>query len=240
MTSKFSTNLQMKALRSGQFEGHGSIFGIRDRGGDTVMPGAFKKSLATRKAEGGLPMMLWMHDPSKVAGVWLEMEEDADGLYVKGELADTELGREMRTLLNMKAVRGLSIGYRTVSSGFDGEGGRLLHEVDLFEVSLVSLAMNPFAQVEAVKAQLSRTGEYVPTEREFEKILDDVGCSKSARRTIVSRMYGKTAGGMLAEQDENRRDAGEDDEDNPEALELLQEIQKLTDKTWAEAFRLIG
>ena len=81
----------------------------------------------------------------------------------------------MQSLLKMKAVRGLSIGYRTVDSDFTRDGVRQLKQVDLWEVSLVSLAMNPLAKVEAVKSRLSDIGEYVPTEREFEKILRDAG-----------------------------------------------------------------
>jgi len=56
-----------------------------------------------------LPQMFWMHDAAQVPGFWKEMHEDGDGLFVKGELVDTQLGKEMHTLLSTKAVRGLSI-----------------------------------------------------------------------------------------------------------------------------------
>lgn len=225
MTQRLNLSFEIKALSDREVEGHGSIFRNRDLGDDIVMPGAFKKTLSHHKASGSLPLMFWMHDPSQVPGVWKEMSEDRDGLYVKGELVDTQLGNEMRTLLQKKAVRGLSIGYRTIDSEFDKDGNRLLKEIDLWEVSIVSLAMNPLAQIEAVKSRLSRDGEYVPTEREFEKLLRDAGCSRKVATTLVAKLYGPDAiSGML---DDHRRDAGTVDDETEEALKMLNGLTDL-------------
>jgi HK97 family phage prohead protease len=142
--------LEVKALTGRHFEGHAAVFGNVDQGGDIVLPGAFARSLGEHKRQGTMPPMLWMHNPTAVPGAWTSLEEDAKGLRVVGELVDTELGNEMRTLLQTKAVRGLSIGYRSVVVDFDRDGHRLLKAVELWEVSLVSLAMNPLARVEAV------------------------------------------------------------------------------------------
>ena len=180
---------EVKALENGEFEGLGSTFGNIDLGGDIVVPGAFKRSLAQHRKDGTMPGMFWMHDPSQVPGVWQEMQEDDEGLRVKGELAPTQLGTETRTLLQMKAVRGLSIGFVANDVGFDDDGNRLLKEIDLWEVSVVSLAMNPLARVEAAKARLSESGEYVPTEREFERDLRRVGYSKAVARKLCARLF---------------------------------------------------
>jgi len=59
----------------------------------------------------------------------------------------------------------------------------------------VSLPMNPLAQVQHVKSQLSAAGEYVPTSREFERILRDVGCSKSVARRIIAALREDDFGG---------------------------------------------
>jgi len=190
MASKtLSLNLELKSLRDREFEGYGSIFKNVDLGGDVVLPGAFARSLADHRKAGTMPPMFWMHQPDQVPGVWTAMKEDTRGLHVKGELVDTTLGNEMRTLLQKKAVRGLSIGYRTVDSEYSDSGDRLLKDVDLWEVSIVSLAMNPLAEVEAVKARLSHDGEFVPTKREFERLLRDAGCSKKTAGTIIARIY---------------------------------------------------
>lgn len=210
--------LELKALNSGQFEGHGSTFGNVDLGGDVVLPGAFKTSLAEHKDAGTLPQMFWMHQPDMVPGKWLDMSEDDEGLYVKGELAPTQLGGEMKTLLKMNAVRGLSIGYRVRDYTYNKDGDRLLKEIDLWEVSLVSLAMNPLAQVEAMKTRLSREGEYVPTEREMEAALRDAGFSRNVARKMVSKLFDEEHSGTLFVP---QRDAGTIDEVNDAELKAI-------------------
>jgi HK97 family phage prohead protease len=225
-TQTLNFSLELKALSDGQFEGHGSIFGNVDLGGDIVVPGAFKRSLAQHRKDGSAPQMFWMHDPSRVAGKWDEVREDTKGLYVKGTLAPTPLGDEMRALLKMNAVRGLSIGYRTRESDWDDEGNRLLKEVDLWEISLVSLAMNPLAQVTSAKSRLSDIGEYVPTTREFEHILRDAGCSKSVAKRLCAKLFEpELSGGTLPKL--GRRDDGEADD---QAADLLKSLNGLYEK----------
>jgi HK97 family phage prohead protease len=186
MRPSLTVPLEIKSFANREFEGHGSIFGNVDLGGDIVVKGAFSRTLDKHKANGSLPAMFWMHDPSRVAGKWIDMREDDDGLRVRGILADTPLGNEIHTLLKMDAVRGLSIGYTTEKAGYDKAGNRLIKDAELWEVSVVSLPMNPLAQVAHVKSQLSAAGEYVPTTREFERILRDVGCSKSVARRLTA------------------------------------------------------
>jgi HK97 family phage prohead protease len=228
-----SFGLEIKALSDRQFEGHGSVFGNVDLGGDVVMPGAFKRSLASHKRASTMPAMFWMHKADQVAGAWQDMREDGKGLYVKGELADTTLGNEMRTLLGMRAVRGLSIGFRTKDFDFDRDGNRQLKEIDLWEVSIVSMAMNPLAKVEAAKARLSELGEYVPSEREFERSLRDAGFSKSVARHICAKVFDDESGGGMPPSS-RRWDAGPvEHEDETEAL--LKSLDRATDRIGAAA-----
>ena len=220
MQTALNLRLDIKRLSQGQFEGYGSTFGNVDKGGDVVVQGAFAQTLADHKAGGTMPAMFWMHRPDQVPGAWLDMREDEDGLYVKGQLAETSLGGEMRALLEMKAVRGLSIGYRTIESDFTRSGERLLKQVDLVEVSIVSLAMNPLAAVNAVKARLSSNGEYVPTEREFEGTLRDAGLSRQVARHICAKIFDESApGGMPGGS--GLREADSIDSDVTEALSKM-------------------
>lgn len=207
MKPTLTVPLEIKSLENREFEGHGSIFGNEDLGGDVVLPGAFKRSLKQHAKAGSKPQMFWMHDPSRVPGKWLDMREDDNGLHVKGVLADTPLGDEIRTLLKMDAVRGLSIGYQTLDQDYDSEGRRLLKELELWEVSVVSLPMNPLAQVAHAKSQLSGAGEYVPTSREFERTLRDVGCSQRVAKTIISKVYEGQERDVPPEAEDEERDA---------------------------------
>jgi len=82
------------------------------------------------------------------------MFEDAYGLYVEGQLLlDVQKGREALALLRVGALSGLSIGYSPVRYPMDNETGvRLLAEVDLWEVSLVTFPANAAANVTVVKS----------------------------------------------------------------------------------------
>ena len=126
--------------------GYASLFGAADQGGDTVQHGAYGASLA----KGRGVKMLWQHDPTQPIGVWDEVFEDDKGLWVKGRLlTDVAKGREAASLIAARAIDGLSIGYRTVKASKNADGGRLLAELELWEVSLVTFPMLPDARVGA-------------------------------------------------------------------------------------------
>jgi uncharacterized protein len=131
-------------------EGYASLFGKRDQGGDVVQKGAYAASLKRLLQGNRAVKMLWQHDPAQPIGVWEEVHEDSTGLWVKGRiLTEVEKGREAVALLSAGAIDGLSIGYRTVKSERDGKGQRLLQELELWEVSLVTFPMLPEARVAA-------------------------------------------------------------------------------------------
>jgi HK97 family phage prohead protease len=133
-----------------EISGYASLFGKADQGGDVVETGAYAASLATLAGKGGRVKMLWQHDPAQPIGVWDEVREDAAGLWVKGRiLRDVEKGREAAALIEAGAIDGLSIGYRTVRATKNAKGGRLLSELELWEVSLVTFPMLPDARVGA-------------------------------------------------------------------------------------------
>lgn len=129
-------------------EGYASVFGRADQGGDVVQAGAYARSLKALAGRGGRVKMLWQHDPGQPIGVWDEVREDGHGLWVKGRvLKEVARGREALALLDAGAIEGLSIGYRTVSAERDAKGRRLLSELELWEVSLVTFPMLPEARV---------------------------------------------------------------------------------------------
>jgi HK97 family phage prohead protease len=142
----------LKAVEAdGSFTGYASRFGVVDLGRDLVLPGAFTESLARRGPRG--IKMLFQHDPAEPIGVWLELREDAHGLYVRGRiLPEVERGREVLALMRAGALDGLSIGFRTVEGRSDPKSGvRRLSRVDLWEISIVTFPMLPEARVSAVK-----------------------------------------------------------------------------------------
>lgn len=173
----------------GEFEGYAARFGDVDRGGDTIAPGAFAKSLAAHQAAGTLPALLLQHDPAVPVGVWTDMAEDDTGLRVKGRLLmDVQHGREAHSMLKAGALRGLSIGYRTIIAQRDeDQGTRLLKEVELWEVSLVTFPMQQSAGIDAVKFSELEGG--VETLSDAEALLrEEAGFSRKAAGHFVRRI----------------------------------------------------
>lgn len=140
-----------RASPTGVIEGYASLFGVADNGGDVVMPGAFARSLARRGASG--VKMLWQHNAAEPIGVWTSIVEDRKGLRVSGRLdLSVARAREALSLLGSGAVDGLSIGFRAKRATADKSTGlRRLHEIDLWEISVVTFPMLDQARVGALK-----------------------------------------------------------------------------------------
>jgi len=164
-TKDYETQIQFKAdikmpmddeeKEEGVFEGYGSVFNNTDLGNDVIKKGAFEKSLKKKGPKG--VKMLYQHKSDMPIGVYEEIREDEKGLYVKGKLAlGTQAGKEAFELMKMGALSGLSIGFRTNEKGYHYDKRtrkRIIEEVELMEVSLVTFPMNPRAQVEMVKSE---------------------------------------------------------------------------------------
>lgn len=142
--------LSIKILNdAGHIEGLAAAFGNVDLGGDRIIPGAFAKTLASRSDP--IPMLLH-HDLKRPIGRWDRLVETPEGLEAKGRITlDTRDGQEAYALARDGALRGLSIGYRAIDAK-NAADARNLHELDLHEVSLVTVPMNPKAQLSAIKS----------------------------------------------------------------------------------------
>lgn len=139
--------------QQGFISGYASVFGHLDDQGDRVIQGAFSASLKNIQKNNKWPKMLWQHDPKEPIGQWTKIQQDDQGLYVEGKLLlELQKGREAYALLKEGVIDGLSIGYRVIEahkSQFAEE--RLLSQLDLLEVSLVTFAANSKAKVLEIK-----------------------------------------------------------------------------------------
>jgi HK97 family phage prohead protease len=125
--------------------GYAALFDIADGAHDTIRPGAFARTLRDRKEP--LPL-LWQHRPDQRIG-WVEqIAEDERGLRVIARLDNPD--GYAAAQLDRGAVSGLSFGYR--ARGFRRvPQGRLLDDIELFEVSLVTHPLQPGARVHLVR-----------------------------------------------------------------------------------------
>ncbi|RZJ46624.1 MAG: HK97 family phage prohead protease [Brevundimonas sp.] len=127
-----------------RIEGYASLWGVADLNRDVVAKGAFAASLARTGAAG--VRMLHQHEGRAVVGVWDRIVEDERGLRVSGRIMDwSGEARFAESLAKAGAIDGLSIGFRAVHARRDGTL-RVLTEVDLWEVSLVTFPMLPTAR----------------------------------------------------------------------------------------------
>ena len=209
--------LEIKAEDNGAISGYGSFFNVKDRGGDMLISGAFKKTL-----EGPMPKMLWQHDPRQVIGVWTKAAEDSKGLHLEGRiLPEVAKGAEALALLRAKAIDGLSIGYITKDYEITGTGHarvRQLKAVVLPEVSVVTFPMNTEATVTEVK-QLG-------SPRDVENILRDAGVPGAFAKLVALHGF-KGAENRL---ENGRRDGDELQAEEAEAAKaLLVKLQAIKD-----------
>ena len=177
--------LETKAvLEDGTFEGYASLFDREDMGRDVVVRGAFNDSLRAKGA-GGIKM-LFQHDPAEPIGIWEEIREDANGLYVRGRLMTAVAkAREVLALMRAGALDGLSIGFKAQRTQRDGRSGvRRILKIDLWEISVVTFPMLPQARVAAVKMSALRA----------QQTFADHDIAMAARlRTIAARLCARNA-----------------------------------------------
>lgn len=183
--------LKIKSVNAeGEFEGYGSVFGVKDSYSDIVVKGAFSRSLKEWEEKGRFPAMLWQHSMSEPIGIYTEMREDETGLYVKGRLLieGDELAKRAHTHLKAGSLGGLSIGYTLNEYDYDGEKEAfILKDIDLWEVSLVTFPANDEARISDVKNTLEH-GQ-TPRPSEVEKALREVGFSRSQAKGFMSQGF---------------------------------------------------
>ena len=207
--------LHIKSMddETGEFEGYGSTFGGEpDAHGDVVIKGAYAESLRAHKAKGTMPKMFWQHDRNEPIGKWLDAHEDEKGLFLRGKL-NMEIPESRRAYSHLKHgdIDGLSIGYRILPGGFrvdDNTGIWYLENLELLEISIVSIGSNESATVSNVKAAKAaheiteklKAGERL-TEREFETLLKgNLGLSNSQAER-AARIHLKGPGEPAAAND---------------------------------------
>ncbi|HEX8512687.1 MAG TPA: HK97 family phage prohead protease [Allosphingosinicella sp.] len=128
-----------------RFAGYAAVFDRLDRGGDVVRPGAFARSL--ERGVTDVPL-LWQHQPGRPVGRIEYLREDGRGLRIIARLSAGAAGAAAAALLKDGRVAGLSFGYRVRKSS--GAEPRVLEDVELVEVSLVKVPMQPKARVHAL------------------------------------------------------------------------------------------
>jgi len=145
--------------------GYGAYFNNVDSYGDIIERGAFSKTLIERK---GRIAFCYQHDIWNPIGKIEEIYEDDKGLKVVVKLSAAN--EDIQTKVKEGILKEMSIGYRTINSRSEVQNGievNLLSEIKLIEISLVTVAANPLAVIESMKAE--EKTNYI--EQEFDRVL---------------------------------------------------------------------
>lgn len=219
-TKEFDVNYKDEG--SGSIEGYASTW-IRkaDSWGDVVAKGAFEKTLAERWNGGkGIPF-IWSHQIDNLKSFigTAEADEDDKGLHFVATFDDTEEAQKVRQLYKDGRLRKFSFAYDVKDAGIvtldDGVEAYELRELDLYEISAVTVPANDDAGVVDVKSGRRNSKA-------------DEGKLKQAIKLLQE---------VLGEIEEGDPEDGEDDPEgnagakdrkgsNPEKDELLEYIKK--------------
>jgi HK97 family phage prohead protease len=155
---------ERNGVQIGIIEGYASTWDI-DRGNDEIKRGAFIKSLDRHKTNSRPVRMYYGHDSAELIGGFppADAYEDEKGLYMKGEInLEVQRGKEVYALAKQGVLTDMSIGFsvpdrknniETIKKG--DRTIRVIKEVELWEVSLVSEPMNANANITMVKSATS-------------------------------------------------------------------------------------
>jgi len=145
--------------------GYGAIFNNIDDGNDQIKQGAFLKTLIERK---GRIAFCFQHDIYNAVGKIQEIKEDEKGLFLSVMISAAE--DDLQIKLKEEIYKELSIGYKVIESHYEQIGGknvRVITEIKLYEVSIVTIAMNEYAMVENMKCEDQKNF----IEKEFNRLI---------------------------------------------------------------------
>lgn len=183
-----SVDLKFDEARKGFFSGLASTFNGVDSCGDTIAPGAYRKTIKKRQR----PIALRWNHYGPVIGKWTHIEENEAGLYVEGELTPGHsVAEDVYASLKHGAVSGLSIGFRPVTLTDNGDGTRTLKEIELVEISVVESPADLGAQIGDVKSAIDEAESL----KEIERLLRDAaGFTRTDATALVARIKSLSRG----------------------------------------------
>ena len=131
--------------RTLRIAGYAALFDVIDAARDIIVRGAFSRTLSQRIE--GIPLY-WQHRAYQRIGMVDSAEEDDRGLRIIASIDD--LYGKAANALRSQTVNGLSFGFKPRIFRLL-PAGRLLEDIDLFEVSLVTYPVQSEARVHLIQ-----------------------------------------------------------------------------------------
>ena len=155
---KFKT-VELKAADNGIIEGYFSTYDkTPDSYGDIIDPGAFTKTFEKREESGHPFPLCFNHDFSAVIGAVDSVKDTEKGPFITAHFLDTDQAQDVRKMLQSGAIYQFSFAYdilgaRKPTPEEEKDGVmQVLTEVEVFEISVVTVPANQNAVVTEVKS----------------------------------------------------------------------------------------
>lgn len=228
MAEHLYKSFEMKADETGRIAGYFSTYEqTPDSYGDIIEPGAFTNTIKARKASGHPFPLCWNHDFSAVIGA-VEVEEKERGPFCDGGFIDTQQAQDVRKMCQSGAVYQFSFAYDIIKRRDPDEKEKaagvtnVLQELEVFEISVVTVPANTNAQITEIKAA---------TEPEVK-----AGRRNSRKDEDVIKQIRDLAQSLLDGEDEDKQETeAQPEETEPKANATAEEPEVKSNSERAEA-----
>jgi HK97 family phage prohead protease/HK97 family phage major capsid protein len=230
---------------------YGLAFGNVDSWNDIIAPNACDEFLKSHEADR--MRLCWQHNTDDVIGTITAKGVDDYGMWIEADILPTTLGKDVQTLVRGGAVNELSIGYKTIRHHYDGDI-RILDEIAIREVSIVTIAANPRAVITDMKAEENEP-ETQPAEQTEEKTLktdtnmdemkkqletieQKAAAAEKKAADLAAQLEGKETELKSAQENINNLDASVKSQQT--AIEALQaQMKEQKQETFVEAVKAV-
>ena len=231
VTKNLSFKLEVKSDHNDDIDfitvdGVASTFGNIDLTGDIIERGAFKSTIKLMKAGKREIAMLNQHRIAEPIGFVESLKEVDDKLIMRAKFVRENFHvKNVLPMLKGGKVLTLSIGFNIIDSENLDNGNRIIKEIDLREISMVTMAANEEAEITSVKKDEenpvdkdekiidAEKAESVSTKKEYEQMLKDTGMfTKKATMYLASKFTENSKRSDSAEGEKKRSDSVSDED----------------------------
>ena len=176
---KYKT-IELKADEVGGISGFFSTYDkTPDSYGDIITPGAFTNTLKKREESGHPFPLCFNHDFSAVIGAVDSVKDTEKGPFIEAHFLDTQLAQDVRKMLQSGAIYQFSFAYDVLKARApyedEAKAGvmNVLEELEVFEISVVTVPANQNAVVTEVKAVEPETKSGRRNSKADEDVIND-------------------------------------------------------------------
>lgn len=238
-------SFNLKAADNGTIAGYFSTYEkTPDSYGDIIESGAFTNTIEKRKESGHPFPLCFNHDFDKIIGVVDSVEEKENGPFIEAHFLDTDLAQDVRKFVQSGAVYQFSFAYDVLKAREPNEEEKkngvmnVLQEVEIFEVSVVTVPANQNAVVTDVKSVEPETKAGRRNRKSDEEIIKS--CIESLKSLLDEKEDDKTES-EGANEEEVAPEVNEASEEQKEsgnskrATELLEKINQFKEDSKNES-----